>query len=442
MPRILTLVICISLTYLPLNAQLVSTSPLVVGLGDSLGEGVQSLDAAYQTQVHGYLPLVAAQIGVSFPLPLIKTSSSGFVGNVNGRTRLNPSALVADLAVSGANSTSILNTQAGSPIETETDLVLSPRIGSQISVAESLKAPLAICWIGNNDVLGAIVNFDQLNATQITPTNVFSANYDQIASRLGALGGKVVFANIPVVTQVAFLFSPEDLVTFLGSSYGLPEGSYTSLVAMLLIKLGIDDGSILRDPNWVLDAGEIQTVDRAVASFNQIIAAHAALINSPVVDVNALFAGFLKTPPVLDGVTATRRYLGGMFSLDGLHPSDIGYAFIANSFIQTIDSFYGATIPSLSTEQLTAILDADPFVDFNNNLKVKGRFGVGLLETLGPFLGISGDSGDVAPGVSKAMGQKFMQQYLILKGKDPNSKWTERDAIEAFREIFRNSSGG
>ncbi len=440
MLRILTLVICAGLSCLSLGAQLVSKSPPIVGLGDSLGEGVQSVDAAYQTQVHGYLPLIAAQIGVSFPLPLIQTGIFGFAGSVNGRSRLNPSALAADLAVSGATSTSVLNTQAASIIETESDLVLSPRTGSQISIAESLKAPLTICWIGNNDVLGAVVNFDQLNASQITPTNVFSTNYDQITSRLGALRGKVVFANIPEVTQVAFLFSPEDLATFLGSSYGLPEGSYTSLIAMLLIRLGIDDGSILQNPDWVLDAGEIQTIDQTVALFNQIISAHAAQINSPVVDINGLLAGFSQNPPTLNGVTATRRYLGGMFSLDGFHPSDIGYAYIANSFIQTMNSFYRATIPAIDMEQLTAILEADPFVDFNNNLKVKGRFGVGLLETLGPFLGISGDSGDVPPGVNKAMGQKFMQQYLILKGKDPNTRWTERDAIEAFREIFRSGS--
>ncbi len=108
MPKILTLVFCAWLAAITAEAQLVAPSQLVVGLGDSLGEGVQSADAAYQTQIHGYLPLIAAQMGVLFPLPLIKTGLFGVVGNVNGRSRLNPSALSADLAVSGANSTSIL----------------------------------------------------------------------------------------------------------------------------------------------------------------------------------------------------------------------------------------------------------------------------------------------------------------------------------------------
>lgn len=75
MLRILTVVIFAGLSCLSVRAQLVPKSPLMVGLG----EGAQSLDAAYQTQVHGYLPLAATRIGVSFPLPLIKTGFSGML---------------------------------------------------------------------------------------------------------------------------------------------------------------------------------------------------------------------------------------------------------------------------------------------------------------------------------------------------------------------------
>jgi len=61
-------------------------------------------------------------------------------------------------------------------------------MGSQISIAESLRSPLIICWVGNNDVLGAVTKIDELNdseiASQITPTVTFDANYAQITSRL------------------------------------------------------------------------------------------------------------------------------------------------------------------------------------------------------------------------------------------------------------------
>ena len=48
------------------------SSPVYVALGDSLGEGVQSADASYRTQPFSYPNLIAAQMGVNFPLPLIK----------------------------------------------------------------------------------------------------------------------------------------------------------------------------------------------------------------------------------------------------------------------------------------------------------------------------------------------------------------------------------
>jgi hypothetical protein len=421
----------------------VAAPPPFIGLGDSLGEGVQSADAASQTQVNGYLNLIAQQMGVSFPLPLIRTGLFGIVGNTFERNRINPSLAASNLAVSGADSTSILNEQAGTPIVSETDLVLAPRTGSQISIAESLRSPFTICWIGSNDVLGAILDFDQLNPTQIaaaiTPPSVFQSNYAQITSRLGALGGKLVFANIPDVTQIAFLFSPQDLIAFLGSDYGLPNGSYTSVVAMLLIKLGLNDGSVLQNPDWVLDPSEIQTLEQSVAGFNQIIAADAAQVGAPVVDTNALFNNYLQNPVVMGGITLTRQYLGGLFSLDGVHPSDIGYALVANAFIEKIDSFYGKTIPTLNSTQLNAIFEADPFIDFNHNLRVQGRFGVGLVETLAPFLGISGEAppAPVSPGVNKALGELFMQAYFASQGKDPHTKWTEQDAIAAFHQLFK-----
>ena len=440
MRRLLLIVVALFLVCGSLEAQ---NSPPFIGLGDSLSEGVQSIDAAAQTQVHGYLSLIAGQMGVEFPLPLIVTGPFGVVEGVFERSRLNPLVLASNLAASGIDSSSILTAQAVSPAVSETDLVLFPRTGvTQISIAESLQPPLIICWVGNNDVLGAITKFDALNpaelASQITPAATFDANYAQITSRLGALRSKVVYANIPDVAEAPFLFTPQDLAAFLGSNYGLPQGSYTTLIAMLLIKLGLDNGSILQNPDWVLDPGEIQTIEQAVSTFNRIIAVRAAKNYAPVVDINSLTRRFVQNPPVVGSFTLTRRYLGGLFSLDGLHPSDICYALIANQFIQTIDSYYHVRIPPINGANLVSILYADPFVDFNHNLKVPGRPGVGLLETLGPFLGISGDQETmlVSPGVRPALGQRFMQQYLMSQGKDPNTKWTRDDAIAAFHKIF------
>ena len=44
-----------------------------VGMGDSIGEGVQSGDASESTQPFNFLNLIALRLGTSFPLPLIRT---------------------------------------------------------------------------------------------------------------------------------------------------------------------------------------------------------------------------------------------------------------------------------------------------------------------------------------------------------------------------------
>lgn len=425
----------IALVFIAVSWTARADSPPFIGLGDSIGEGVQSADANSATQPNTYLALIAAQMGDPFPLPLIRTSPWGVVGSTSGRSRIDPTALVANLAVSGASSGSILTDSAGQPADDETDLVEMPRTGTQIEIAQQLQSPLVVCWIGNNDVLGTALAFDDMDASQITPPDVFAANFQAIVTDLSGWNAKVVYANIPDITRIGFLFSPADLQLFLGSSYSLPEGSYTSLAAMLLIRMGLLPPLILRDPSWVLDANEVATIQAAITGFNQTIATDAAAAGMPVVDINSLMNQMAANPPTVGGVPLLLRYNGGLLSLDGVHPSDIGHALIANAFIRTMNATWHMGIPKLSASQLTAIALADPFIDFDGNLVVRGRPLKGLLETLGPTLGISGDR-PAAPGIQPALGRQFMQAYFAATGQGTTRAWTQRDAIEAMRHVL------
>src|SRR5579885_1721663 len=115
---------------LVLDAQ--STPPPLIGLGDSIGEGVQSADASYRTQPYTYLNWIARQMGVPFTLPLHHGGALTTIYAGTGRTRLDPTLAASNLAVSGADVDSLLNQQATQPVTTETDLVLEPRTGSQM----------------------------------------------------------------------------------------------------------------------------------------------------------------------------------------------------------------------------------------------------------------------------------------------------------------------
>ena len=116
-----------------------TSSALLVGMGDSIGEGVQSDDANLFTQPFSFLNLIAVRMSAPFPIPLISTNPVASVSSVLGRSRIDPTLRTLNLAVSGADTESLLNDAATatdvSQIATETDLVLFPWLGSQMQVA-------------------------------------------------------------------------------------------------------------------------------------------------------------------------------------------------------------------------------------------------------------------------------------------------------------------
>jgi len=430
-------ILVFGLVLLELHAQV----PAMLGLGDSIGEGVQSADASWRTQPFSYLNLFARQANVSFPLPLISSSPFGVVGDATLRFRLNPSVRAANLAFSGADINSVLDRRFQLPVNSEADLVLRPYPGSQVETAESLRPPLVLCWIGSSDVLSAVTSFSNLNASQMTPVPVFEARFAELARRLTAWGGKVIFGNIPDVTRIGFVADPADVQRLLGSDFGLPEGSLTSAAAVLLIRIGLADGSILLDPNYVLDPAEVATIRQTIAQFNQIIASHAAASGMPVVDINGLFNNFASNPPTIAGITVRRNFPGGLFSLDGVHPSNIAQAIITNAFISAGNTRFAMNIPPISAQGLASILLEDPFVDKDRDGKVRGRPLAGLLETLAPLLGISGDLNDSVPdvnlsGIDTSRTRNFVQLYSAVTGRSWFAPWDRKASIEAFQRLF------
>ena len=235
-----------------------TTSPVtqsavtLVGLGDSIAEGVQSGDANEFTQHFSFVNLIAAQMGVAMPLPLIRSGLTGLVGSTNGRFRIDTTVRTLNLGVSGATAQSILTNSATATIpaeiDTETELVLFPEIGSQIEIAERLAPSYTACWIGNNDVSGSILSFNQLDATQLTPVASFTSSFTELVNRLEATGTKAVFSTIPDISDVGYLLNGPDLIRFLGSDHGLPAGSLTTVGAMLLVKLGLEGPAIFANP--------------------------------------------------------------------------------------------------------------------------------------------------------------------------------------------------
>ncbi len=417
----------------------------MMGMGDSLGEGVQSANAFTVSQQQGYLNYIATQAKVSLPLPLISSTNHGAVGSARGRSRVDPKLHPLDVAVSGATVNDVLTAAASSTIKREVDLVMQPYTGlTQIDVVERVKPGIVFCWVGSDDIINYVLDYQHLNAPRgITSLTQFTSDYRTLMSRLKATGSKVVVGNIPDLTQVAFLFDNNDLTKYLGQNYNLPAGSYTTFGAMLLIKLGKKTPAILTDPAYVLDATQIANIRSQVQAYNAVISQQAAAAGFPVVDAYSIVNSYITNPLTIEGVTITTRYNGGAFSLDGIHPSDTGYTVFANAFITAANTAYGFKIPVIPMSAQVTVFNADPFVDFNGNGVVPGRPNTGLLETLGPKLGVSGDthehgasvnpSGAAAASVSAS---GFMQSYFAAKGMNPFSAWNNDDVENAVSEML------
>jgi hypothetical protein len=426
-------------------------------MGDSIGEGVQSANASAWGQPYSYINLIAIRMGAPFPLPYIQTGVLSLVGDVSTRSRLYPTVPGLNLAVSGADTFSLINDRATATstatIATETDLVLFPRLGSQLEIAETLRPGVVACWIGSNDVLQAVTSYNQLDVSQMTPPNEFFDNFATIAFRLWSMNSKVVFGTIPDVSQIGYLVDRNDLIKYLGNDYGLPAGSRTTVVAMILIGLGQLSPAVLQDPNYVLDPTELATISQRVTLLNQIIRFVANYYGMGVADINALLQQYSTNPPVFSGIPLTNKFLGGLFSLDGVHPSDIAHGLIANEFISAFNSTYALNISPIDPTSMNYLFATDPYVDFNRNGRVRGRPLTGLLEFVSVLIGFSGDSESLPVSASavQAMDAKaaapqsryftpdstkrFFEEYQKAKGKDLR-KASKQEVEEAFMDLF------
>ena len=123
----------------------------------------------------------------------------------------------------------------------------------------------------------------------------------------------------------------------------------------------------------MLSAAEVVTVKAQVVAFNQVIAQQAQAAGATLVDINALFAQLTANGLIVNNYKGTASFLGGFFSLDGIHPTNTGYAVVANAFIDTMNKAFGSSIPDVALGPIAA---ADPLWPPNlaTTLQATGHF--------------------------------------------------------------------
>jgi len=229
---------------------------------------------------------------------------------------------------------------------------------SQITAAHDLNPSFILVWIGNNDLLD-MATMTNPGAITVSPAQ-FGDRYRRLLGQLADTGAGMAVANLPDPTHVAALRRASTDVT----SCRTPDGATHPVAADDLLSVDLDPRLLPVPPcGKVLDATERAAVRATVDAFNAQIAAAvqetsaARGVQIALVDVAGAIDGIARDGVDLNGdgtPEVTTSYLGGLFSLDGIHPTRTGNAILANVFIQAIDATFGETIPQVNVARVAA----------------------------------------------------------------------------------------
>jgi lysophospholipase L1-like esterase len=378
-----------------------------VVIGDSLSAGFQNGSLLDSQQPNGWASLVAKQANFTLALPLIappgapavlELTSLGpppVIQQASGVTigRDDPLTQPYDLAVPGHFLNDVINTGPvlvpTSDEQLITNLVLGFPVGdtkSQMNEAIALKPTAIFIWAGNEDALQADVSG---MPSSMTPVATFTTEFTQLLSTLHSqTKATLIVANIPDVTAIPYLTPAASVIATVAAETGL---SQTQAAA----ELGLADGDLVnatgqseaqtaitqikqgQTPTPLTDSGflsvtEIAEVQATVEAYNSTISQQVTAVGGVLVDIHTLVET-LEIGTTINNYNATTTFLGGLFSLDGVHPTNTGYALIAN---QSIDALNSSAKTNIAEVNVSAIAAADPL--FGPNIKPVGAIAIPL----------------------------------------------------------------
>ena len=275
----------------------------------------------------------------------------------------------------------------------------SPFAGTNaVEQAVSLQPDLMLYWVGNNDILGAATRGVVVDGVTLTPVADFEAKYTEGLQTLLTASPTIVTFTIPDVTSIPLFNTLPPIVINPGTQQPvivngqpvpllgtrafppdcpvapcpIPQGTLlNTILAGQLMQQGVGipaalgglavegsgnlatalpDGSFTPPatlvPGVLLYPDEVAALHQRTIDINARIAAISSDNKTVLVDLNAIFAGVVVSGYEIGGVTLTSAFLaGGLFSGDGVHPTAIGYAIIADYIIQALNSAKGSAIP-------------------------------------------------------------------------------------------------
>ncbi|MBX7152929.1 hypothetical protein K1X84_14965 [bacterium] len=339
------------------------------------------------------------------------TGSPNLIGSIISTTPTNslqptpyenlgvPGAFLYDFLNATSNTTCWQATRLGSTSNTLFNAIV--RGNTQFAnlkamAAAGSPATLISFHLGNNDILGYATNGAGLNGNfqaiagvpPYTPVNSsdplatalgynFSDGYSRAIDSLLTLNADLIIANIPNVTSIPFFTAVnKDSVTVnlnpltKAKIYTTEtDVRYVTLTASRYIgrtdfgagapaPYGLHPSNALGG-QFTLTNTEVTNITNIVNGYNQVIATVAAAHNIPVADLNSFFSNVAAVSgptgsgySIGSGLRVKTDFIsGGLFSLDGVHPSTLGYAVLANEMIKAINVHYNSTVPEVDLNQ-------------------------------------------------------------------------------------------
>jgi lysophospholipase L1-like esterase len=339
------------------------------------------------------------------------TGSPNLVGSVVSTTPTNslqatpyenlgvPGAFLYDFLNATSNTTCWQATRLGSTSNTLFNAIV--RGSTQFANLKGMAvagapATFITFHLGNNDILGYATNGAGLNGnfqaiagvppyTPVDNTDPlatalaynFSDGYARAIDSLLTLNADIVVANIPNVTDIPYFTAVNKDSVTVNLSPLTKAKIYTTETSVRFVTLTAsrylgrtDFGAGAPAPyglhpsnplgaQFTLTTTEVTNISNIISGYNQVIASVAAAHDIPVADLNGFFASVAAVSgptgsgyAIGSGLRVKTDFIsGGLFSLDGVHPSTLGYAILANEIIKTVNAHYGSTVPYVDLNQ-------------------------------------------------------------------------------------------
>ena len=402
-PVKIALLLLVTLVLAVPAAAAVDLSKIVV-LGALVDSGFLDNCWVKHGQADAWPAIFARQAGSDFQQPLLDEPGVGgcmilqdlgptytYAASTPKPLNLNLARPYNNLAIPGylaASATTCVTATAAAPCKNPLiDLVLRGSGATTLQQAASLKPTFVILGVFGNEALGAATSGTVIDGVTLPSAAVYAASYKTIVDTMKAAQGGTgvgVAATLPDIPSIAYFSAVSPIIgvnpstgapiyvlgsTGCGSGVpacSVPAGTLVPFPMATLMKAGYgipcavapslpkcnnplpDNGDAATGMPGLLYPSEVALLKTRIAEYNAQIQTLATGAGYKIFDTAAIIAGITSTGREWGGMAINGKYLqGGFFSYDGVHPTQLGYAIVANDLVNFVNANYGSSVPQV-----------------------------------------------------------------------------------------------